>query len=1020
MRKKVTILDRYLEELQKYQNLYGPRTTVLYECGMFFEFYGVENETEHLGMVSEIADMLSIQTTRRKKENPVCSHENHLMAGFPVSSLERFLDVLVKEGGYNVVIIRQQGVEPNITRYVQEIVSPGTYQDPRSSDNNFLVSIFFQRETSKLLSAGLIAYDVNTNECYFSEVHGSLDNPHHTLAEIARFRLTYRGLEHLITTRGMTPTDLHQLAQDLELDLQVTQIHPMNPSYGQPRYQNEMLGRIYPDHGMLSPVEFLGLERSPNSVIALMVLLQYCHEHNPALLTRIQQPILISRDLILENNAIEQLNLISTDRRRHSSVYNIINHTQTPMGSRLLKHRLLSPICDVQTLNRRYDQIQTLLDGSLITSYLSGIRDLEKMHHRIESAKLPPTELVTLDQSYERVQKLINHLLNACPTLAPSERLIRNFMEYRDWYRQRINLELATKYLMDDISENIMVNESVESVLNDESIQHWLNQKALAHCFFEQLSVQLSELIEPGSHYVDYNLPNKGIAFLSMTKKRYQTMMSRAKTHQIHQIHVILNVDAREVRDCQNFGAREETVSLDDFEVIHKKSQTQLLSRIITRYAQQLDEATREIQTKMRQWYLEFLQEMTKFHELWKNICYYLSDLDVTNSHAYCAREYVYSRPIIVETSNASAPEGFSKSLRDASAPEGFSNDSYMSCEGLRHPIIEQIQKDTLYVPQDLCLGREHDGVLLFGVNACGKSSCMKSLGTAIIMAQAGMYVPAKRFEYAPFRHILTRILGNDNLFKGMSSFAVEMTELRDILNVADSQSLILGDEICHGTETFSAISIVGASIVSLLKSRAKFIFATHLHQLTSLEELENPRLRLMHLKMHYDSASDLLIYDRILEEGPGDPIYGLEVARAMKLDPQTLTIAETIRRRILGIPHELVSSKTSRYSSQVSMGICELCGGSSSETHHIKFQKDANEYGIIDHHHKNHPANLVPICERCHQQIHQSQMIIEGRTYTSDGVKLVLDFRDASAPEGFSGEKLIVNKPKLILRKRT
>ena len=423
-------------------------------------------------------------------------------------------------------------------------------------------------------------------------------------------------------------------------------------------------------------------------------------------------------------------------------------------------------------------------------------------------------------------------------------------------------------------------------------------------------------------------------------------------------------------------------MSLDDFEVIHKKSQTQLFSRTLTRYAQQLDEATREIQTRMRQWYLEFLKEMSQFNELWSSLCYYLADLDVANSLAYCAREYAYSRPII--TANADNID-----------------DSYMTCEGLRHPIIEQIQKDTLYVPQDLHLGRDHDGILLFGVNACGKSSCMKSLGTAIIMAQAGMYVPARRFEYAPFRHILTRILGNDNLFKGMSSFAVEMTELRDILNVADSRSLILGDEICHGTETFSAISIVGASIVSLLKSRAKFVFATHLHQLTSLEELVDPRLRLMHLKMHYDQERDLLIYDRTLEEGPGEPIYGLEVARAMKLDPLTLTVAEKIRRRILGIPHELVSSKTSRYSSQVTMGACELCGQPSSETHHIKFQGDANEHGIIDYHHKNHPANLLPICERCHQQIHQNQIIVEGRAQTSEGIKLV------------------VTKPKLTLRKR-
>jgi DNA mismatch repair protein MutS len=76
----------------------------------------------------------------------------------------------------------------------------------------------------------------------------------------------------------------------------------------------------------------------------------------------------------------------------------------------------------------------------------------------------------------------------------------------------------------------------------------------------------------------------------------------------------------------------------------------------------------------------------------------------------------------------------------------------------------------------------------------------MKAIGLSVIMAQAGMYVPAVNYRYYPYNHIMTRICGNDNIYKGMSSFVVEMTELRNIIQRADKHSLIIGDEICSGT----------------------------------------------------------------------------------------------------------------------------------------------------------------------------------------------------------------------------
>ena len=131
-------------------------------------------------------------------------------------------------------------------------------------------------------------------------------------------------------------------------------------------------------------------------------------------------------------------------------------------------------------------------------------------------------------------------------------------------------------------------------------------------------------------------------------------------------------------------------------------------------------------------------------------------------------------------------------------------------------------------------------GILLYGTNAVGKTSLIRALGIAVIMAQSGLFVPCSQFTFKPYNYIFTRILGNDNIFKGLSTFAVEMSELRTILKSANSNSLILGDELCSGTETTSALSIFVASLERLHTLESTFLFATHFHEVLDYEEVKN------------------------------------------------------------------------------------------------------------------------------------------------------------------------------------
>jgi hypothetical protein len=254
----------------------------------------------------------------------------------------------------------------------------------------------------------------------------------------------------------------------------------------------------------------------------------------------------------------------------------------------------------------------------------------------------------------------------------------------------------------------------------------------------------------------------------------------------------------------------------------------------------------------------------------------------------------------------------------------------------------------------------------------------MKATGIAVILAQAGSFVPAKKMTLRPFRAIFTRILNHDNIFSGLSSFAVEMSELRDILRVADRNSLVLGDELCAGTESDSAQALVAAGIEWLAKNQAKFLFATHLHDIPKLVDLPSLGVSVWHIHVHYDPVTKRLVYERQLRPGSGSSLYGLEVARAMDLPFEFIELAGKNRRKLLG-EFRRSESAASAWSGQIAKQSCELCGAPGGarhlEVHHIRQRHSADATGHFDDGQSmNHPRNLIVLCENCHDLQHSSK----------------------------------------------
>jgi DNA mismatch repair protein MutS len=229
------------------------------------------------------------------------------------------------------------------------------------------------------------------------------------------------------------------------------------------------------------------------------------------------------------------------------------------------------------------------------------------------------------------------------------------------------------------------------------------------------------------------------------------------------------------------------------------------------------------------------------------------------------------------------------------------------------------------------------------------------------------------------------------------------MTELKNILDRCNKNSLILGDELCSGTESVSALSIVASGILEILSKNGNFIFATHLHELCDIEnikELINNKLQVYHIHVDKDDDGNI-IFNRKLKHGKGSSVYGLEICKYLKLPEQFLKNAEKIRKQVMDISTNLIEPKQSKYNSKIIVSSCCICGyipngGIPLETHHIIYQHTQDENGFVKlnntNFHKNEEYNLVPLCQKCHDDEHSGILKIKGYIDTSNGKKLLYD----------------------------
>jgi len=1057
------LIDQYDYYYEYYKKKYGEQTTILFQNGSFYEFYGIDNGEMKIGCVKEMCSLLPTltETCQDKKKPGRNTRGNHLIAGFPTGARDNYIDALINSN-YVVVQIDQCGTKEEkkdpkdkLPRRVTAIHSPGTYMSENEvnlgSDPKYLVQIYLEGYYSKTnnsvllshyqpMSVGLSAIDITTGECDFYEVYNNPDDSNYALDEIYRYLQTHQPTEILISTKDfekMNQTELESyldLRHNMDIRCQIN-FNQVPKSYFNRTIQENFLIKIYPNHQMLHVFEYLDLEMTHTARISFLMLLQFAYEHNDQLIKNLRKPDMWEPEkyLILANNAISQLDLVNGNRTKVGSIFNLINFTSTNMGRRLLKSRLLNPLRNTKEIEKRYQMTDHIIETGWknVEKLLTGIYDLERLHRRIELGTLPPMYCNHLIGAYQQVQKIIEI---APKDLYPTPDFPKQFEAYMKHLEETLDLEETTKYLkVENIIDNIFCPNYAPSL---DRISEQIREN---HRYLDLINQRISDYIPNSS--VSFNNMKKKLSKTPQTKEAVFTKllkgskgakkMEKAKNDKLgYHFRITVNRFTMFEEVMKNLpnktiefkvGRTTFKFKLEDFEIISttpSNSHHYITTPKVKQISQFLLTNENTIQEKIQSVYLSFLNNLEeKYGVLYHQISHFTAEVDLYKSQAKCQEKYNYCRPKILTPTN--------------------SDSSYLKTINCRHPIVERITTNSTYIPHSLQFGIQseedsteipkHKGYLLYGTNACGKSTSMKAVGVNLIMAQAGFYVAAESFEYLPYHNILTRILGNDNMFRGLSSFAVEMTELRGILARLSPNSLVLGDEVCNGTETTSGMAIVAATLERLLEEKSHFIFATHLHQLYKIPEIqaytEKNELGVYHLKVIRDPKTNALTYDRNLNPGPGDSYYGVEVARAMGLQDDLISRAIYFRKcNSEYLPEKqdptqvLQIDRKSRYNTKKILDRCEVCEKPATDTHHIRFQSEANDDNFIDHIPKNHIANLVALCKNCHTELHHGKLEIRGYQETSEGVKLDYNWVLPNISKKSESVKKSPNKLKLSL----
>jgi DNA mismatch repair protein MutS len=784
-----------------------PHALLLFRLGDFYELFFED--------AILAARELEITLTSRNKEKgapiPMC--------GVPYHSAEGYIARLIQKG--HRVAICDQMEDPALAkklvkREITRIVTPGTATDSlalRSHENNFLAAVsgFSNR-------VGLAHVDVSTGEFRVTEMDA---------AEV------HAAIEQLGAREVLYPADLPLLsAEDQGTRYLRTDLEDWVFTF-------DYADRTLRDHFHLLSLDGCGLANRPAAVCAAGAILHYLRETQRAALEHLDRPTHYDRaeSMLLDAVTVRNLELVEplfAGERSDATLLHVLDQTQTGMGGRLLRQRLLRPSLDLGEIEGRLDAAAEFLQQTILRAelrkQLSSILDIERLLAKITMGIANPRDVLALGRSLEKIPTLkATFETQRAARLRDLHDRLDEVPEVRDRILQSISDEPPIN-LADGGTIRAGCHAELDELRdlsrNGRQVIAQIESRERARTGIQSLKVRFNNVF---GYYIEISKANQHLAPADYERK--QTLVN---------------------------AERFTTPELKDYE-------------------RKILDAEDKILTLEKELFAEVRKFAAADAQRIRATAAAVAEIDVTAALAQVAAENRYVRPTFSENGEMRGE---------------------MRILAGRHPVIErlELQDAGRFIPNDLYLNSSADLIaIITGPNMGGKSTYLRQAALIAILAQMGSFVPADSATLPLTDRIFTRIGASDNLARGRSTFMVEMTETAVILNTATPRSFIVLDEIGRGTATYDGLALAWAVVEHIhARTRAKTLFATHYHELTELAgQLDGVR----NLSVSVKEAGDRIIFLRKVEPGKADRSYGIEVARLAGLPLSVIARAQEVLR---------------------------------------------------------------------------------------------------------------------------
>jgi DNA mismatch repair protein MutS len=569
------------------------------------------------------------------------------------------------------------------------------------------------------------------------------------------------------------------------------------------------------------------------AVAAAAALLHYVRELQPGGLPQLARPSVrrAAATMVLDEMTRRNLELVEPVRAGdgETTLLAVVDRTRTPMGKRLLRQWLLAPLRDGAAIAQRHDAVEVLVDDARGRERVAAALEGGRDLERLAGRAAAHRASPRDLGGLRDSVRRLPDLLNALDGLASRERSAILERLVTDFDLLTDLGGLLTAQLVERPPATLGEGESLQSGV-DATLDEQRDLRDGGKQFIASLQARERERTRISSLKVGYN-----------RVFGYYLEVSKANRHLVPAHY--------ERRQTLTGAERYVTPELKEYEA--RVLQAEELAR--ARERELFDALCEAVHERLGR-----IQAMART----------IATLDVLASFAETSAKEGYARPEL------------------ADAP-------VLDLRQCRHPVVEQRIPAGKFIPNDILFDERQRVMLVTGPNMAGKSTILRQVGLAVVLAQSGCFVPARSARIGVVDRVFTRVGASDNVALGQSTFMVEMSETSAILHAATPRSLVLLDEIGRGTATYDGVAIAWA-VTEHLHDRVGCLtmFATHYHELTQLtEELAHARNCNVAVR---EEAHDIIFLYR-LEAGGADRSYGIHVGRLAGLPPEVVERAREI-----------------------------------------------------------------------------------------------------------------------------